>query len=165
MLAETDWQFFRARQKSAIFDCSPGIPHGPMKIIEGISEVIRPQMPFAPARYLLVGTFITAAMIYHKIKGGQHYYSKSLDVLNADARHVPTLFLYSSADKLVTVDYVREFIERKRKQGVWCDEKLYDDCDHVTIYKKHPDDYKYRVVRHLEHCKVDIKTLVKDIKF
>ena len=100
--------------------------------------------------------------IYHHVNLGNHYFTKMFETVENDERSVPTLFLYSRQDSLICPDNMRRFVEKRQKGGFHIDAVLYDDCDHCSIYTKHPEDYLNRLRKHLEFSKVDLKTVLSN---
>lgn len=82
------------------------------------------------------------------------------NVVKRDERHIPTLFMYSKSDSLLCPKSMGQFAESRRARGFPIDIVSYDNCDHVSIYLKYPDDYVTRIQRHLERSNVDIKSVL-----
>lgn len=167
MLREAEWEFFRLNQKAAIFDSSPGRTVRPHKLVRGISDLVYHEVPVSPICYAVSGVLVGGACVYHATHCTplrENYYANALATLKDDKRLVPHLFLYPAKDKLVSSKKVAKFAALKREQGNYVRERVYDNCEHVTILVKHPDDYVSQIEKHLEVCQVDIKNILTNYK-
>lgn len=101
--------------------------------------------------------------VYHYAHMGQHYFHNMFHVVANDKRNLPTLFMYSRHDTLLSHRSMAKFVAKRRALGFDnINTIIYDDCDHVMIYPKHPQDYLARIYQHLELSKVDIKSIFND---
>jgi pimeloyl-ACP methyl ester carboxylesterase len=85
-----------------------------------------------------------------------------IKLLENDPRPIPTLFMYTRRDTLLCPDSMSRFVEKRKSGGFHIEPVVYDDCDHVSIYLKHPEDYFNRIRKHLLFSKMDLKTLLQD---
>lgn len=161
-----EYDFFKRNQKSAIFDSAPGWAHSGLKFLVGIEDLVKNDLPstfMAPVRYLLAGTFVGLISAYHYSTSGKHYFTNAFETLLNDLRPIPTLVFYSTRDKLISAERIKELIERRRSKGALIDSVVYDDCEHVMLYVKHPEDYSKHMYEHLVKSKVDMKDVLGDI--
>lgn len=161
MLRDKNWEFFRMNQKSAIYDSCPGWPHSPLKLLIGLENLMQNQVPLSPVRYLIASGLVGVAGLYHMGQFGKHYYSNGFEAVSGDKRLVPSLFMYSTQDKLISAESVSRFVEEKRSHGAYVDAKIYDDSEHCMIYLKHADDYSNRVKKHLVTCECDLESVLR----
>lgn len=160
------FEFFLRNQKSVVFDSAPGWPHHGFKAIRAVEELVKnslPSAPMAPLRYLVAGTFVATAGAFHLANSSKFkYFIDAFDLLVNDVRPIPTLILYSNRDRLIPPENIQRVIEKRQSKGIAIDSVVYDDCEHVMIYLKHPDDYVKRINEHLFRSKMDLNTVLGD---
>ena len=162
---KTDYEFFRANQKSAIFDSSPGWGK-PSNLIHGIADLVRARFTNVVTRYIVSTLFLSMMLVYHFSTLGNHYFNNMFKIVLKDPRPVPCLFIYSLADILVDPANIANFILKKKKlfPQLYVKSIVYDGAEHVSIFQKYPEDYLKHVTEHLEYCKVDIKSILNEIQ-
>ena len=64
----------------------------------------------------------------------------------------PQLFLCSSADNIIDANYVLEFSRERKQRGVPVHVKVWDDCSHVGMLRKYPDEYEAVVSDFIQVC-------------
>ena len=64
----------------------------------------------------------------------------------------PQLFLCSSVDKVVNYNDILDFSRRREERGVPIYVKVWNDCDHVGLFCKHPDEYETVLKEFIEVC-------------
>ena len=83
----------------------------------------------------------------------KNHFVKTFDSTNAEyVSLVPQLFLCSSADKLVDYNDVLDLSTVRRQRGVPVYIKIWNDCDHVQMFRKHPDEYEAVVNDFIKVC-------------
>ena len=64
----------------------------------------------------------------------------------------PQLFLCSSADNVIDVNYVLEFSRKRKERGVPVYIQVWDYCSHVGIFLKHPEEYEAAIANFIKVC-------------
>ena len=84
----------------------------------------------------------TSAFIHKRENAAQVFWRNMLesDLCQRQA------FVYSSIDKLTDAKKLGGFIEARRKHGIDVTVLKFDDSDHVLHMKKHPEEYKEKIV-------------------
>ena len=54
----------------------------------------------------------------------------------------PQLFLVSSADKVIDYNDVIDLADGRKQRGVPVYTKIWNDCNHLQMFRKHPDEYE-----------------------
>ena len=54
----------------------------------------------------------------------------------------PQLFLVSSADKVIDYNDVIDLADGRKQRGVPVYTKVWNDCNHLQMFRKHPDEYE-----------------------
>lgn len=70
----------------------------------------------------------------------------------SDPTRWPMLYLYSTADKIIHAEDVEDMIDRRRKLGVDVNAVCWDDTDHVSHLRKHPEQYADACEKFLYSC-------------
>jgi hypothetical protein len=170
---QSQYEFFKRNHRSLIIDSAFGWTTKPLVLRAGISDLIQSQVPIQPFRFLLSSFFVTLAVGYHFLHLGEHYYKKAFDTITRDKRDVPTLMIYSKADKLISAESIEQMANARMKlyPNLYVKKVVYEDAEHVLIYVKHMDEYLNHVKEHLKLCKLDIdenallKRTFDDVKF
>lgn len=159
---QSEYRFFEHNHKAIIYDSAPGLPHSFLGLFSGINDLVKQQVKNPFFAYPLTLGFLTiVAMI--KLKP-DNYFIKMYDILVNDYRQVPSLYLYSTSDKLISDKSIKELIEKRKTKhpGLYVKEVLYTDSEHVLIFQKHPQEYLNLICDHLKICNLDINTLLKN---
>lgn len=69
-----------------------------------------------------------------------------------DPTRWPMLFLYSTSDKVIMSYDVEEMISRRKQLGVHVDSVCWDDTDHVSHLRKHPEEYIEACEKFIQFC-------------
>ena len=64
----------------------------------------------------------------------------------------PQLFLCSSADKLMNYRDIVDISKEREQKGVPVYVKVWDDCDHIKMFRDHPNEYKLLVNNFINVC-------------
>jgi hypothetical protein len=155
---KSDYEFFKKNHRSLIIDSAFGWPTSPLVLRAGISDLIQNQVPLQPFRFLLSSFFVTLAVSYHLLHFGEHYFKKAFDTISRDKRDVPTLMIFSKADKLISAESIDQMANARMKlyPNLYVKKVIYEDAEHVLIYVKHTEEYLKHVKEHLELCKLKI---------
>ncbi len=81
-----------------------------------------------------------------------------------DTRHLPTLYIYSKIDSLISPDEIQKMIDERKQMypGDYIKTSVFEDAQHVLIFKQYPEKYTELIKEHLAVCKLEIgKTEVK----
>jgi hypothetical protein len=156
-----NWEFFKLNHRAAIYDSSPGWPHSALPLWHGIADLNRPLNFFA--RYLISTVLVSCAALYHYGQLGKNYFTVVFDRIINDKRPVPTLIMYSEADKLIDPKSIKEMIIKRKQlhKDLYLKTVVFKDADHVLIYKKYPDDYLKHITEHLKMCNLDQNTVLE----
>lgn len=159
---QSEYKFFEQNHKAIIYDSAPGLPHSFIGLFSGINDLVKQQVKNPLFAYPLTLGFLAIVAII-KLKP-DNYFIKMYDVLVNDFRQVPSLYLYSTSDKLISDKSIKELIDRRKTKypGLYVKEVLYTDSEHVLIFQKHPQEYLNLISDHLKMCNLDINTLLKN---
>ena len=64
----------------------------------------------------------------------------------------PQLFLCSSADNIIDVNYVLEFSRKREERGIPVYIQVWDYCSHVGMFRKYPDEYEAAIADFINVC-------------
>ncbi|CAF0994606.1 unnamed protein product [Brachionus calyciflorus] len=158
---QSEYDFFKQNHKAVIFDSAPGYPKKYDKVYRGVQGLISQQVKFSPLSHALAISFLALSYIYVKLNPNNYFFEMYKTVIN-DPRHVPSLYMYSTIDKLIPGENIKENIEMRKKNhpNLYVKEVVYDDAEHVLLYQKHPQDYLKHIYEHLKLCKVDIESVM-----
>lgn len=159
----SEFQFVNKNQAGLIFDSSPGLPPNQFfQFTQSVYDLIETKESSSTSKclkeYILAAMFVVFFKGYIFFQFGNDYFSKFFrNLLNDDRDHIPTLFLYSKADKLVADGNIENFIGDRRKKcpKLFIRTVVYEDADHVMIYQKYPLDYLKHIKQHLSDCNLD----------
>jgi hypothetical protein len=158
------YNFFKDNHKSVIIDSGCGWPVQPLKLLGGISDLVKPQFSNPILRYMVSVGLVSLSTGYTLLNPRNNYFMKALRTVIEDDRPVPLLSYYSTVDKLISAKDIRNNIEERRK--LHPNLKLtiveYNDADHVLLYAKHPEHYIKTLYKHLKYCQVDVDSLLKN---
>jgi hypothetical protein len=160
-----EYDFFKKNHKALIFDSAPGWPVPPIRLVQGISDLNRYQLKNCLIRYSVSSLIVMYALSYHFFQFGNHYFTRMYNALRDDPRSIPTLSMYSKADKLLSsVNMQHQIEQRKLKQpNLYLKSVVYEDAEHVMIFLKYPERYLELVNEHLKLCKVDMNTILSEL--
>jgi hypothetical protein len=157
------YNFFTQNHKGIIYDSAIGLLGKRPILIQAVADIIKNDIKFAPLRYFIATSFALIYWIkYEIIQKDVDYFSKTFNITLNDDRLVPTLSLYSIADRVVDPkNIVKHFDSRKKLYpDLYLKTVIYDDADHTLLYPNHTEDYVKHVVEHLKYCKLDLKTVL-----
>ena len=159
-----EYDFFEANHRGFIADSGFGWATKYFDFINGISNLIEPQVKFKPLRFLIATVIITTFNGYRLMHLGNDYFTNTFKTILSDTRPIPMLFLYSKADKLISSVEISKFIEQKRHlfPNVYIKSVVYDDADHVLLYAKYPQDYLKNIIEHIHVCNLDVKKVLTE---
>jgi hypothetical protein len=157
------WEFFKLNHRAAIYDSAPGLPVPFLRLWTGIADLNKSQNFLT--RYLIATIVTSSYAVYHLGKLKKHYFTDAFEKIINDKRPVPTLVMYSEADKLIDPKSVDEMAERRKRlhTELYLKTVVYKDADHVLIYNKYPHEYVKHIKEHLEMSKLDTKTIFEQI--
>lgn len=159
---KSQYTFFGQNHKAVIYDSAPGLPPAFPGIFFGINDLVKQQVKLSLLSYPLTLVFLSLLALI-KVNPN-NYFIQMYEILVNDPRQVPSLYLYSTADKLISDKSIKELIARRKEKnpGLYVKEVLYTDSEHVLIYQKHPQEYFSYIFDHLKSFNLDINTLLKD---
>jgi hypothetical protein len=128
-----DYAFFKNNHKALIYDSAPGWPQSPLKLVTGISDLNKQQIKNSVVRHTISSLIVLYALSYHFVQFGNHYFTRMYNALRDDPRCVPTLSMFSKADKLLSSDNMQQQVEqRKLKQpNLYLKSVVFEDAEHV----------------------------------
>ena len=154
----SEYDFFGRNQVGLVFDSTPGWPPSQFyKFTQSVYELTGSE---STKNYLISAMLVLLFKTYCTIQFGNDYFSRFFRTLLHDNReNIPTLFLYSKADKLVDVNNIEKFVSDRKKllPNLKIKSVVYEDAEHVMIYQKYPDDYLKHIKQHLELCNLNFK--------
>lgn len=117
-----------------------------------VNPVLKFLMIVGMMAYLAISGAFSYIMgtIFPKYKRSNKYFL--YETMVEDPTHWPMLFLYSKSDNMIMYYDVEEFIERRKKLGVHVDSVCWEDSDHVSHLRKHPEEYIEACERFLQFC-------------
>ena len=74
------------------------------------------------------------------------------DFMHSEAPKWPSLYLYSRADEITNYHYVEEVITNRRRLGADVAAVFWDDSEHVSHFRKHPEAYINQCQKFLDYC-------------
>lgn len=95
---------------------------------------------------------------YRLTPGTLNYFFENLKILAKDQLLLPSLFLYSKNDHLVSYKSTQKFIEERKKfaPNLKIDTVVFEDSEHCMHYLKHKDVYLNKIKEHLKNCQLKI---------
>lgn len=101
---------------------------------------------------------------YDFVTQKDNYFRTVFKLIVEDKRQVPMLVLYSKVDKLLAAEEIEENLKKRKSlyPNLMIKSKMYPDAEHVMIYQKYPEDYLKHVKEHIEFCKLDLATVLKE---
>ena len=103
----------------------------------------------------MASLFVAAFESYYLLGCGNDFLSRFLNTLLNDKRdHIPTLFIYSKTDDLVSAENIEKFIEKRKKlfPTLKIKSMAFDKAEHVMIYQKYQEQYLKLIKEHLALC-------------
>lgn len=102
--------------------------------------------------YLAVTGVMSVIMsrFYPQIKKRNNHFL--YDNMADDPTRWPMLFLYSKKDKVIHSEDIEDMISLRRKLGVRVEAVCWDDTDHVSHLRKHPEQYAKACTDFLIKC-------------
>lgn len=82
--------------------------------------------------------YITKLINPQKIGHDKHYL---YETMASDPTRWPMMFLFSESDKVILPCDVEEMINKRKQLGVHVDSVCWNDTDHVSHIRKHPEEY------------------------
>jgi fermentation-respiration switch protein FrsA (DUF1100 family) len=124
-----------------------------VKLFNGIMNLLKADIKSPLTRSLLSFSLVLIHQTYNLFTLGDNYFSQSFEQIINDKRQIPSLFLYSKNDKLISYKDIQAKILLAKKNR-YVREKLYEDADHVLIYQKYQQDYLNEIKSHLKQCNI-----------
>nr|DAD32804.1 TPA_asm: hypothetical protein HUJ06_011655 [Nelumbo nucifera] len=78
--------------------------------------------------------------------------SDVVGLLSSEQPHCPQLYIYSSADRVIPVDYVESFIDEQRRAGHEVRACNFISTPHVDHFRNDPDLYNSQLTNFLKDC-------------
>lgn len=163
--SQSEYKFFGHNHRAVIYDSAPGLPPSITGLFAGINDLVKQQVKLSLFSYPLTLGFLALVGLI-KLQPN-NYFIHMYDILVNDNRLVPSLYLYSTGDKLISDKSIKELIEKRKAKypQLYVKEVLYTDSEHVLIYQKHPQEYYDYIIDHLKFCNLGIdKLLTNNLK-
>lgn len=148
--------FFTKNQTGVIFDSGIGLTVDYVKLIPGIADLVGKKSVLG---YVAGITLTAIYAILFAIFRENNYFSKGFkNYIENDARQIPTLHIYSRADKLICAKKISAFCDEKKKlyPNMYFKSVVYDDAEHVKIYMQYPEEYLQLIKEHLKVSNTEI---------
>ncbi|XP_045159983.2 transmembrane protein 53-like [Mercenaria mercenaria] len=146
VLTSGDKRYQNLNVCGVVIDSAPGKPRFKNAAVAygtslNVNPVLRYIMMFCLWLYLAFTGVISslAVKFYPKIKEKSNHFL--WDKMASDPTRWPMLFLYSVVDKIILAEDIEDMISRRRALGVHVSAMCWDDTDHVSHLRKHPEQY------------------------
>jgi hypothetical protein len=153
-LSVKDVSFFGKNQVGTIFDSCVGLNHPFWPLIQGIAGSINANVFVRYSIAVALSSAVSALLPFFP----NNYFVRAFRTCTMDQRKLPTLFIYSKGDKLIDPKQIANWIEVKRKAfpDMYIKTSVFDDAEHVLIFKRYPDQYVELIKEHLRVCEADL---------
>lgn len=159
-----EYNFFKLNHRTDILDSAIGWPVPGYKLLGGMADLLSLHYDNPVKRYSAAFAIVILYEAYYYANFGNDYFSKAYETINYDSRCLPTLSMYSKGDKLISAKSIAKMIRIRRKAypNIYIKEVVFEDADHVLLYPKYPEEYVKHIHDHLNYCKLDLKSVLKE---
>ncbi len=162
-----DMKFLGENQRGVAIDSALGMTVPFRQLVLGIADLAggnRGGLSLFLGR--VVGVIAALGVAFYKaFFTPNDYFSRGFKKYNElDTRHLPTLYIYSKIDSLISPDEIQKMIDERKQMypGDYIKTSVFEDAQHVLIFKQYPEKYTELIKEHLAVCKLEIgKTEVK----
>jgi len=156
-----EMKFLGENQQGIVFDSALGMPVPFKQLASGIADLVGGNKgAFMLALGSVFGVIAACAVaVYKKMIIPNDYFSKSFRKYNErDTRHLPTLYVYSKADCLISPGEIEKMIDERRQlyPRDYIKSGVFEDAEHVLIFRKYPERYVELIKEHLKVCQLGI---------
>jgi hypothetical protein len=143
-----EYSALKANIKCLIHDSGPGDSKDYFDSIKNIVKLVEKNV-----KNIYVATLITViglvAGLFKYMR--TNYLNETMNRLAKDANGIPTLFLYSKTDRLISHENVSAFIAKRKEvlPDLKINSCVFEDSEHVSHYVTHKDVYLTKVKEHL----------------
>lgn len=149
-----DISFFGKNQVGTLFDSCVGLNTSYRTLIEGVAGSVSGSALIKYAVGVSIASFVWALLPFFP----NNYYVRGFKKCTMDRRQLPSLFIYSTGDKLIDPAQIAKLCALKRETfpGMYIKQAVFEDAEHVLIYKKYPEQYVELIKEHLKVCDLDM---------
>ncbi len=149
-----EYAFMKSSIKCLIHDSGPGLNKDYLDTIENVAKSVKNVRNTSTSTIGSVAEVITGMVKYMR----DDYVNATMERLAKDPNKIPTLFLYSKADRLISHEEVTRFIEKRKEflPDVNIESVLFDDSEHVSHFVQHRDEYLAKLKEHLKRSNLPI---------
>lgn len=146
--------FFGKNQVGTLFDSCVGLNTTYRTLIEGVAGSVGGNAFIKYAVGVSIASFVWALLPFFP----NNYYVRGFKKCTMDRRQLPSLFIYSKGDKLIDPAQIAKLCALKRETfpDMYIKQAVFEDAEHVLIYKKYPEQYVELIKEHLKVCDLDM---------